>query len=118
MIKSIAELIEMKQKIDRDKNDVKIFYSESLDSNVKFKLATRVETVQVRKMEDEDIDPYLIYSHVIEPNLSDTQLQETFNNGCEPFKIVDKLFSMQEVGDLSLAIIGDKRIELVKDIKN
>lgn len=118
MIKSIQELIEMKQGIEAKKNEVKTMYIPSLDTEVKFKLATRPEVVQVQSMDKVDIDPYLVYSHVIEPNLGDKQLQDVYNSSCEPFKIIDKLFTMEEVGELSLAIIGHNKKDLLKDIKN
>lgn len=118
-IKSIAQLIEMKDEIENRKNSLGEVEIESLGTKVKFKKATRVELVNLRKMEAEEQDPYLIYSNVVEPNLKDKQLQETFNKGCQPHMIVDKLFSIQDVGKLSLAIIGEiKATDMSKDIKN
>lgn len=117
-VKSIQELIEMKQQINDKRNEIKTMYIESLGTDVTFKLATRPEAMQVRKMDDIDVDPYLIYTHLLEPNLKDSSLQAEFNANCKPHMIVDKLFDMQEVSRLSLAIIGTKQSDLVKDVKN
>ena len=70
-------------------------------------------------MEREDIDPYLIFTHVIEPNLNDKTLQKAYGLvALEPFKIVDKLFNTDEVGKLSLAIIDKTENDIVKTLKN
>jgi hypothetical protein len=117
-IKSIQELIEMKQAINDKRNEIKTMFIPSLDTEVTFKTATRAEVFNVRKMEEIEIDVYLIYSHMIEPNLKDKELQETFNSGCKPHMIIDKMFDMEEISKLSLSIIGKDVEEMTKDLKN
>ena len=119
MIKSIQELIEMKEQVDKKKNEVKTIYIASLDTEVKYKLATRPEMVNASKMDLEDQDPYLVYTHIVEPNLKDKQLQEAFNKGSQPHCIVDKLLEPREVAMLSNAIAGqNQNVNIVKDLKN
>lgn len=117
-VKSIQELIELKQKIEKSRDVVKSYYAPSIDTDVQFKLASRVEIIRAREMEDEEMDPYIVYNNVVNPDLSDKALQETYNLGCQPHMIVDKLFTPKEVGDLSMAIIGQLKGDLVKDVKN
>lgn len=117
-IKTIQQLIEMKQEINDKRNEIKTMYIESLGTDVTYRLATRAEAMQVRKMDDIDVDPYLIYTHVIEPSFKDVALQSAFNTGNKPYMVVDALLNMQEVSKLSLAIIGTKQGDLVKDLKN
>lgn len=118
-IKSIQELIEMKQSIDENRNAIRSIYIPSLDTEFKFKMATRPEMVQLRNMDAQDQDTYLIFTHVIEPNLKDSALQEAYNRGNKPYDIVDKLLNYDEVGMLSLAIIDqNSNADIVGDIKN
>lgn len=117
-IKSIQELIEMKQALADKKSEVNEMYVESLDSDIEYKVASRPEIVQARKLDDIDVDISLIFNNVIKPDLKNAQLQEVFNKGKKPYMIVDVLFTALEVGKLSLAIIGSKQPDLVKDLKN
>lgn len=117
-VKSIKELIDMKSGIDEKRSKIYTLSTKEL-GDVKYKLASRAELVQIQGMDKENIDPYLIFTHVIEPNLSDKTLQDAYSmTGLEPHKIVDKLFDMEDVGNLSLAIIGKGKGDIVKDIKN
>lgn len=117
-IKSIAQLIEMKEEINKKRTEVHTMHVDSLDTDIKFKPASRVDIVKARKMDDTDIDPYMIYAHVIEPDLKDKRLQEAYNKGCQPHEIVDKLFAPAEVGKISLAICGMGAGNPVKTVKN
>lgn len=117
-IKSIAQLIEMKEQISKDKTEVKEMYIESIDSYIKFKPASRVEIVQAQKFEQEDIDPMMVLNHVVEPNLKDQRLQDAFNKNCQPHLIVDKIFGTNEVGKISRAICGLEKVTLHKEVKN
>lgn len=118
-IKSIAELIEMKKDITEKRNEIKEIYIPSLDTVFKYKTIKRTDFIQVQDLDKIDIDPYIIYSHVIEPDLSNQQLQEAYNQGKEPYKIVDELLTIKEIGMLSLAIIDQSNLgNLAKDIKN
>ena len=117
-VKTIQELIDMKAGFEEKRNKVYTLKTKCL-GEVKYKLASRTEVVQVQDMDKENMDPYLIFTHVIEPNLADKSLQEAYKMvGMEPHKIVDKLFDMEDVGDLSLAIIGRSREDIVKVVKN
>ncbi len=118
-VKSIKELIEMKTKIEDQKNQICEIEIPSLNTKFKFKKATRAEIVNIRNMEPIEQDQYLIFNNVVEPNLKDPELQEAFNFGCPPHFIVDKMLSIAEVGKLSLAIIGEnENPNFGKDIKH
>lgn len=118
-IKSIQELIQMKEEINKNKTEEHELEIKSLGTSFKFRKATRTEMVAMNKMDELEIDAYNIFSHVTEPNLNDPQLQEAYNSGCKPHMIVDKLLEPSEVSALSLAIIGaNKNIDLTKDVKN
>lgn len=118
--KSIDELISMKVELEKVNKEERSFYVSCLDTTFKYTLATRVETVQLQKMETEDVDAYAVFTHVTEPNLNDPKLQEVYNKGCEPFRIVDKLIpNMRDVIGLAGAIAGaNNNINLTKEIKN
>ena len=116
-VKTIQQLIDMKAGFEEKKN--KIYTVKTKIGDVKYKLASRTEVVQVQDMDKEDIDSYLIFKHVVEPNLNDKTLQDAYQmTGIEPHKIVDKLFDMEDVGLVSLAIVGRKKEDIVKTIKN
>lgn len=117
-VKSIAELIAMKQQIAKQREEIKELYVPSIDSIIKYKPANRLEIVKARQLEDADADPYLVYSHVVEPALNDAQLQDAYNKGGKPYDIVDKIFAPREVGQIALAIIGNENGNIVKEIKN
>ena len=117
-VKTIQELIDAKAGIDEKRNKEYTITIKGF-GDIKYKLATRTEVVNIQDMDRIDIDPYLIFTHVTEPKLSDTELQKAYGLvGLEPYKIVDKLFSMDEIGALSLAIIGKTEKDIVKHIKN
>jgi len=117
-VKTIQQLIDMKAGFEEKKNKVYTLKTKGL-GDIKYKLATRTEVVQVQDMDKENIDPYLIFSHVVEPNLADNELQKAYQmTGIEPHKIIDKLFDMEEVGELSMAIIGRGKKNIAEDIKN
>ena len=87
--------------------------------DVKYKMASRTEIISAQDLDKFDVDPYLIFTHVVEPNLADKGLQEAYNMvGLEPHKIVDKLFETDDVVNLSLAIVGRNRGDITKDLKN
>ena len=117
-MKTIQQLIDAKAGIDEKRNKE---YTINLKGfgDVKYKLATRTEIIQIQDMDKENIDPYLIFTHVTEPKLNDTELQKFYGLvGLEPYKIIDKLFNADEVGKLSLAIIDRTEKDIVKHIKN
>lgn len=116
--KSIAELIELKTQKEKDRERIYEAYIPSLDTVFKYKKATRVEMMQTRKFDFEYADAYFIYTHVVEPNLSDSELQNSCNAGKEPFYIVDALLEPDEVNALSLSIAGEYKGDLLKEIKN
>lgn len=116
-VKTIQELIDMKAGFEEKKN--KVHTVDTKIGDIKYKLASRTELIQIQEMDKEEIDPYLIFKFVVEPNLADKSLQDAYSmTGLEPHKIVDKLFDMEDVGKLSLAIIGRGKKDIVKDIKN
>ena len=116
-VKTIQELIDMKAGFEEKKN--KIYTVQTKIGDVKYKLASRTELVQIQEMDKAEIDPYLIFKFVVEPNLADKALQDAYKmTGIEPHQIVDKLFDMDDVGKLSLSIIGRSKKDIVKEIKN
>lgn len=122
--KSIEELIKMKAKKDEEADKIYTMYSDSIECDIKFKKANRFDIMTARDMSSYDADPYIIYNHVIEPNLKDTKLQKAYE--CDnPLDIVDKIFDKPEdLISISLAIIGkNKNInevarEVMSDVKN
>lgn len=117
-IKTIQQLIEMKDAISKKRNEVKEFEVKSLGTVFKYKMATRAEMMALKDMEDADVDSYNVFSHVVEPDLKDKTLQSAYNQGQNPFKVVDSLLSPSEVIDLSLAIVGKNKNDLTKAVKN
>ena len=115
---TIQQIIDKKAGFEEKKNKTYTLKTKCM-GEVKYKLASRAEVIQVQDMDKEDIDPYLIFKHVVEPNLNDKVLQDAYlMTGIEPHKIIDKLFDMEDVGNLSLAIVGRKKEDIVKTIKN
>lgn len=116
---SIAALIDMKEQIKQGKEAIKEFYVESLDTTFKYKEATRADMATFKEFETVDVDPYNIYTHLVEPDLKDKELQAAYNKGGKPYMIVDKLLKPKEVSELSLAIVGERKTEnLTKKVKN
>jgi len=117
-VKTIQELIDAKVGIDEKRNKEYTIVIKGF-GDIKYKLATRTEVVNIQDMDRIDIDPYLIFTHVTEPKLNDVELQKAYGLvGLEPFKIVDKLFNADEIGKLSLAIVDRTEKDLLKHIKN
>ena len=117
-IKSIQELIAMKEAIHDSKKQIKELYIKSLDTMFKYKEASRSDIIVARKMDDGDADSYLILKHVVEPNLNDKTLQDAFNKGGKPNDIIDAMIKPLEVGLLSNAIIGNGAGNMVNEVKN
>lgn len=116
---SIAALIDMKEKINKRKNEIKEMEIESLGAVFRYKTATRAEMANFKDLDLLDVDPYNVYSHVVEPDLKDKELQAAYNKGGKPYMIVDKLLTPKEVSSLSLAIVGEgKQEDLSKKVKN
>lgn len=120
-IKSIEELISMKVDKEKELSELHTMYLKSLDTEIKFRKCTRLEGVKINKMPIEDQLPYLIYTHVVEPDLKNKELQQAY--GCmKPYDIVDKLITdLVELNDLREAIFSGKvkeGIDLTDEIKN
>ena len=69
--KTIQQLIDMKTGIDEKRDRVYTVHLDDADMDVSYKLASRTEVIQVQKMGNTEVDPYMIFEHVVEPNLSD-----------------------------------------------
>lgn len=118
-IKSIKELIDMKETIEAKRKEIKKFYIPSLETDFEYKQSSRMDLLAAQKMEDYEIDLYNIYKNVVNPDLSDKELQARYNRGNKPHMIVDKLLNTYEVSELSKAIAGIQAAKsLVNDIKN
>ena len=118
-IGTIQELIDKKLGIEEKRAKIYTVHSDELDMDISYKLATRTEVIQVQKMGAEDVDPYIIFNHVVEPDLSDKELQKAFGmTAVVPYKIVDKIFNRADVVMLSMAIIGEKQPDITGEIKN
>lgn len=120
-VKTIQELMAMKQELSDKKLATYEFESSTLGT-IRYKKATREEILQISDMDKFDQDSMNVFKHVIEPDLKNPQLQETFNKAKPPHMIVDELFEATEVGELSrlIAGIGSKEAYkmVIKDIKN
>ena len=117
-VKTIQEILDGKAGFDEKRNKVYTMQTESL-GEIKYKKASRTELIQAQKMDEIEIDPYIVFTHIVEPNLSDKSLQDGCKmTGREPHKIVDELFDTNDVVNMSLAIIGKNKGDVVKDIKN
>lgn len=118
-VKSIEELIRLKESIKNKRSEVKEIYIKSIDSKIKFKLADRMQILKARELGNYDADASIVYDSVVEPNLKDQSLQDAFE--CQfPMEIVDKIFEPSEVVEIALNIIGqkDSSREVNNEIKN
>lgn len=118
-VKSIEELIRLKEAKEKKRNEVREVYIKSIDSNVKYKMADRIQIIKAQELGKYEADAALVYDNVVEPNLKDRTLQDAY--GCNfPMEIVDKLFDPSEVVEISLSIIGQRNVvsEVDKEIKN
>ena len=118
-IKTIQELLDMKINVDAKRAATYTIHLEDADMDVSYKLASRTEIIQAQKMGAVDIDPYIIFTHIVEPNLADKELQKGYGMvAIEPYKIVDKILNRLDLAALSLAIIGEKQKDLTGEVKN
>lgn len=115
----IKKLIDNKVKIDGERNKEYSYFVNSQGVEFKYKKASRVELVRAQSMENEEIDPYVVFTHVTYPNLADDELQAAYNKEGQPHEIVDSLLDAKEVNELSRLIAGiAKPKDLSKEIKN
>ncbi|WBK39601.1 hypothetical protein CB452P1_000017 [Clostridium phage CB452P1] len=115
----IKKLIDNKVKIDGERNKEHSYFVNSQGVEFKYKKASRVELVRAQSMENEEIDPYVVFTHVTYPNLADDELQAAYNKEGQPHEIVDALLDAKEVNELSRLIAGiAKPKDLSKEIKN
>ena len=115
----IKKLIDNKVKIDGERSKEYSYFVNSQGVEFKYKKASRVELVRAQSMENEEIDPYVVFTHVTYPNLADDELQAAYNKEGQTHEIVDALLDAKEVNELSRLIAGiAKPKDLSKEIKN
>lgn len=115
----IKKLIDNKVKIDEERNKEYSYFVNSQGVEFKYKKASRVEIIRAQTMENEDVDPYVVFTHVTYPNLADEELQAAYNKEGQPHQIIDQLMDPKEVNELSRLIAGiAKPKDLSKEIKN
>lgn len=107
-VKSITDLLKLKEKLEKEDKKTFTFHSARLESDIIYKKATRSLILASSDLGRQDADLNLIYNCVIEPDLSDKKLQEAFNKGNPPYMIVEKLFSIMEIGELSKLTVMDE----------
>lgn len=123
---TVKDLLAQKDKLKKKKLSKEKLYIASLDGYIVIQEPTREIALEALNMTQganaDKADAYVVYHSVVEPNLKDQELQETF--GCvEPLDIVDKIFKGGEVTaisghSLALAGYGDGVKKLDKEIKN
>lgn len=115
----IKKLIDNKVKIDGERNKEYSYFVNSQGVEFKYKKASRVEIIRAQTMGNEDVDPYVVFTHVTYPNLADDELQAAYNKEGQPHQIIDQLMDPKEVNELSRLIAGmAKPKDLSKEIKN
>lgn len=121
---TVTDLLKDKEKYGV-KNDVnEEVYFDRLDANVVMKkpdTALLTEAYSMASDGEIDVDVYLIYNSIVEPNLKDSELIKAFNCA-EPMDIVHKLFEFGEVKQLSRIVselVGYANgVKVVDKVKN
>jgi len=119
---TLANIIARKEQMLEGKKKPKTaqLYVKSLDGEITISCPDKALIKDIMDSDD-DMDEYLLYQCVIEPNLKDANLHKEF--GCvEPTEIVNILFEQGEIKQISREIInlagyGDS-VKVVEDLKN
>lgn len=121
MAVSIQELIDKQDEIKAGKN--KTFDIETSVGVFRVKKLTASKLLEAGDMENGEGDRYIIVESVVEPNLKDKKLMDTF--GClEPTDVPDKLLDPGEVTSVARKIMNlsgygkDIKVKVHDEIKN
>ena len=124
---TVLDLLKEKEKYAVKKGETREVFIKRFEANVVMQLPDRALCVESQQMANDEntatqANVHLVYNTIVEPNLKDSELQQTFE--CiEPTDIVDKIFSPGEIAllaDLALKEAGYSggAVSLVKDLKN
>lgn len=118
---TIKDLIAKAEQSKEDKKELRQLYITSLDGTITIMKPDRALVYESMDMDEEDGDRYLVYNCVVEPNLKDKDLQNTYKT-VSPLDIVDKIFDPGEVASISKEIVRlagyIDSVKVVDDIKN
>ena len=88
-------------KEDKNKKNRRELYIPSLDGTIIVKPPTRATLSEAKDSDDDALaDRYLVYECIVEPDLKDKHLQESYKCA-EPDEIVDKIFELGEVSKIA-----------------
>lgn len=124
---TLVQLIKEKEKYEIKSGVKEELYIERLDATIVFEkpdTALALEAIELSRdktIDADEADIYLLYNSIVEPNLKDKELQETFD--CiEPSDIISKIFEVGEIPAIAQEILKSagygSHIERVKQIKN
>lgn len=118
---SLSDLIANAEKIKSKKAEKKDLYIKSLDATITIEKPERSTVLDSYELGEEGSNAYLVYECVVEPNLKDAKLQETF--GAKGYEILDKIFDPGEVDSIAKEIVsfagyGNNSVQVVNEIKN
>lgn len=115
---TLKDLIAKKEQIKNKKNETKQLFVSSLDGTITVQKPSRELCLEALDMDSQRGDTYLVYHCVIEPNLKDKELQDSF--GCvEPIEIVEHIFEAGEVSSIAKELVKFAGyVDSVKEVKN
>lgn len=116
----LSDLIAKASEIKNSKKEVKEIHIKSLDGTIKVQKPSR--DICMAAYENDRSDEYLVYECVVEPNLKDKNLHETYGV-VDPLDIVSEVFEAGEISYLGMTLLSlagydDLAVKLVDDIKN
>ena len=100
-------------------------YIKRLDATIKAKEPDNtliLESIDILKEDAHESDLHLVYNSIIEPNIKDSTLHDTYNVS-RPVEILDEIFTLGEISNISKTLLKnsgyeDNSVKLVEDIKN
>lgn len=100
-------------------------YIKRLDATIKAKEPDNtliLEAIDILKENAHESDLHLVYNSIVEPNIKDSTLHDTYNVS-RPVEILDEIFTLGEISNISKTLLKnsgyeDNSVKLVEDIKN
>lgn len=114
-IKTIEELIKMKEQIKEEREKVYEVEIPSRDMVMKYKKPTRGDILKASKLDSSDGDLKLIYDAVVEPDLKNKDLLNAYCKGKPPYMIIEELLEPIEIGEFSKLLISSAPNESVDE---
>lgn len=120
---TVTDLIKNKEKLEVKNGVEEEIYIERLGANVvvkkpEYSFLTEVNELARDEGSKIDVDVYILYNTIVEPNLKDSELIKAFD--CvEPMDIIPKLFEYGEIRNLARMVsqlAGTSNV--VKKVKN